>query len=336
MTSSAPRHAWFNGAIVPWEQCVLHGRTQGAFWGANVFEGMRAYWSAARGQLSIFRLDDHLERLRRSMKSVRMEIAYSDAELRDACLQLLRVDEFQEDVHILVVAYFGMGTGGDTLGLTDDTGVHITALHRPRSAGWERGSTVCISSWRRISDDTMPPRIKSGANYLNNRLAHQEAVRNGYDTALILNQRGTIAEAPAACVMMVRHGKLVTPPSTSGNLEGITLATVVQIARQELGLWVEEREIDRTELYVADEAFLCGTLAEILPIVSIDRLPVGDGLVGPLTRKLQGLYDRAVRVGSAEDTWLTPVNVVERSPGLAAPRAIASSPRGLRTWGCSI
>src|SRR5262249_29569126 len=150
---------------------------------------------------------DHLARLRRSMKSLRMEIPYSDADLRTACQELLRANRYREDVHITVMSYFGMGPNFDPMALTEDSGVHITAIPAPRSPLHRSGGAATISTWRRISDDTMPPRIKAGANYHNSRLAHQEAKRNGYDIALILNQRGTVSEAPGACVMMVRDGR---------------------------------------------------------------------------------------------------------------------------------
>ena len=169
------------------------------------------------------------------------------------------------------------------------------------------GVSACVASWRRIGDDTMPPRVKVGANYHNSRLAQEEAIRNGYDTSLILNQRGTLAEAPGSCLVMVREGRLVTPPGTSGVLEGITLATVEELAAQELGLTLERREIDRSELYVADEAFLCGTLVEIQPIVSVDGLEIGSGEPGELTRTLQRLYDRAVRGEPPYRRWATTV-----------------------------
>jgi branched-chain amino acid aminotransferase len=154
----------------------------------------------------------------------------------------------------------------------------------------------------------MPPRIKTGANYHNSRLAQHEALRNGYDTTLLLNQRGTVAESPGACVVMVRDGRLVTPPGTSGVLEGITVATVGELAAEDLGVALERREIDRTELYVADEVFLCGTMAEVLPITSLDRLPIGSGQPGPLTRRVQELYQRAV-LAESRDTrqWITEV-----------------------------
>jgi branched-chain amino acid aminotransferase len=303
----APRYAWLNGEVVPWDRCVLHARNQGAFWGANAFEGLRAYWCPDQGQVHVFRIDDHLARLRRSIKCLRLEIRHSDAELEDACLRLLRANECREDTHVVIVAYFGMGPNFDGLSLTDDTGVHVTAVPVPRSPAYTNGANLCIASWRRISDDTMPPRVKTGANYHNSRLAHQEARRNGYDTALILNHRGTVAEAPGACVVMVRDGRLVTPPGTSGVLEGITVETVAELAHDELGLAFEVREIDRTELYTASEAFLCGTLAEIQPIVSIDRLPVGDGAPGPVTRRLQERFDRAVRAAPEHLRWVTPV-----------------------------
>ena len=290
-----PAHAWMDGRLVAWERCVLHGRSQGAFWGANVFEGIRGYWVPSAGTVSLFRLDDHLLRLRRSMHAVRMGIGYSDADLRAACAEVVAANGFREDVHVVITAYFGMGPGGDTLGLTDDTGVYVTALPRPRTRGYADGIAATVASWRRIGDDTMPPRIKTGANYHNSRLAHQEAVRNGYDTALILNHRGTLAESPSACVLVVRDGCLLTPPATSGALEGITLATVTGLGVHTLGMPFTAREIDRTELYAADEVMLVGTLAEVLPVVSVDRLPVGAGVPGPVTRRLQASYEDLVR-----------------------------------------
>jgi branched-chain amino acid aminotransferase len=202
-----------------------------------------------------------------------------------------------------------MGRNFDPLSHTGETGVHITAVPMPRSEGYRTGVAACVSSWRRISDDTMPPRIKAGANYQNSRLAHQEAVRNGFDTTLILNQWGRIAEAPGANVIMVRDRKLVTPPGTSGVLEGITLDSVLRLAQDELGLTIEKRDIDRTEAYVADELFLCGTLAEILPVVTLDRLAIGTGVPGPITRHLQHLYERAVRAAGIDyRDWVTAIS----------------------------
>lgn len=306
MTNS-PDFSWFNGKIVPWDQCVLHARSQAAFWGANVFEGVRAYWSPKTQALDIFRLQDHLSRLRRSMKCVGMEIKYSDAELIAATLDLLRRNLVRTDVHIVIVAYFDMAPNFDPMCHTEDTGVHITAVPLGRSPRFEAGASACISSWRRISDDAMPPRIKTGANYHNSRLAQHEATRNGYDTAFFLNQRGTVAEAPGSCVMMVKDRVLYTPPGTSGVLEGITVASISELARDNLGIETVKREIDRTEIYLADEIFIAGTLSEVQPITSLDRQQIGTGAPGPLTRELQGIYDAAVRGSARQDGWNMPV-----------------------------
>jgi branched-chain amino acid aminotransferase len=267
---------------------------------------VRAYRSADGAGLNLFRLDDHLTRLRRSMVCVRMAVPYSDAAIRDACRELVRVNGFTKDAHLVIVGYFGLGKDFDPLNHTSDAGLHITAVETDRGTR-HAGVAVCVSSWRRISDDTMPPRIKTGANYHNSRLAHQEAVRNGYDTAVFLNQQGNLAEAPGSCLVMIRDGRLITPPGTSGVLEGITLESVAELARNELGLLAERRPIDRTELYVSDEAFLCGTLHEIMPITSVDRVVIGDGATGPTTRKLQDLYEQVVRGHQAYRQWITPV-----------------------------
>jgi branched-chain amino acid aminotransferase len=302
--TTTPTYAWLNGEIVPWDRCVLHARSQGAFWGANVFEGIRAYVNPDDGEVHAFRVDDHLARLRRSMKALHMEIPYTDDDLTRACVDLLRLNDLG-DAHVCVVPYFEMGPNFDPLSYTTETGVHITSIPVARSPKYPTGVAASISSWRRISDDAMPPRIKTGANYHNSRLAHHEAIRNGFDTTLLLNQRGTVAEAPGSCVVMVRDGELVTPPGTSGVLEGITVATVTELAEAKLGLAMHRREIDRTELYVADELFLCGTMSELLPITSVDRIPVGDGVPGPLTRSLQGYYDDTVRARGDHPEWCT-------------------------------
>ncbi|WP_069172167.1 branched-chain-amino-acid transaminase [Streptomyces griseus] len=304
MTTAAPPYAWLDGGVVPWDQCVLHARSQGAFWGANVFEGLRVYRDPD-GARHLFRVQDHLTRLRRSMKSLHMEIDYSDAELVRACTDLVLANDFEADAHVCVVAYFGLGSSFDPMGHTTETGVHITSTPVPRSPAHEHGVAASISSWRRIGEDSMPPRIKTGANYHNSRLAQHEAVRNGYDTTLLLNQRGTVAEAPGSCVVVVREGELITPPGTSGVLEGITVETVARLAEDHLGLTLRRREIDRTELYIAEEVFLCGTMSELLPVTSVDRVTVGDGTRGPLTRLLQDHYDDAVRGLGKHPEWCT-------------------------------
>lgn len=317
MTDGVPAYAWQNGRLVPWDQCRVHARSQGAFWGANVFEGLRAYWDPRDEQFRLFRVGDHLVRLGRSMKSLHMEIAFEADELEAACLELLRANDHRQDAHLVVVAYFDMAPDLDPLCHTTHTGVHITSTALRRPSAYGHGLAATISTWRRISDDAMPPRIKTGANYHNSRLAQHEATRNGYDTTLLLNQRGHVSEAPGSCVVMVRDGELATPPGTSGVLEGITVATTAELAIEHLGLALRRREIDRTELYVADEVFLCGTKSELLPITSVDRIVVGDGRPGPVTRRLQSLYDDVVRGRGGHEDWLTPVQVLTRPVGAA-------------------
>jgi branched-chain amino acid aminotransferase len=319
MASTAPRYAWMNGKVVPWDQCVLHGRSAGGFMGSNVFEGVRAYWNPQEGDLFVFKHEEHLQRLGRSMKTVRMEVPFTLRDIGRGSLDLLRANEFREDTHFIPVAFFGMGAHNfNTVGPTVDNGVYITAVAWPQPAVLWNGVAACVASWRRISDDTVPPRLKSGANYQNSRLAQTEARVNGYDTSIILNHRGTVAEGPGACLMMVRDSKLVTPPVTAGILESITRTTLMDLTARELGVDVVEREIDRTELYVADEVFMCGSGLEVLPITSIDRIPIGEGARGSMTKRIQDVYFAAARGElPAYRHWLTPVYAGAREPAAA-------------------
>jgi branched-chain amino acid aminotransferase len=304
-----------NGKVIPWDQCVLHGRSQAAFFAANVFEGTRAYWNQDEGELYLFKNDEHLQRLARSMKTMRLDVPYSMEQITQGSLDLLRANSFREDVHFVTVAYFGMGVGFDAMGAAEETGVYISAIAQPQKPLLWSGGAACVSSWRRIADDVLPPRVKSGANYGNSRLAQREAKLNGYDTAIILNSAGKVAEAPGACLMMVRDGEVVTPPVTAGILESITRSTLIDLFRRELGMTVVERDIDRTELYAAEEVFLCGSGWEIFPMTSVDRLPVGSGEPGPVTRRMQDTYFSIARgKNPAYRHWLTPVYAGVREP----------------------
>ena len=319
MSTGAPKYAWMNGKIIAWDQCVVHGRSAGGFMGSNVFEGVRAYWNAHEGELFVFKHEEHLQRLARSMKTVRLEVPSTLREIEQGALDLLRANEFRQDAHFVPVAFFGMGAHNfNTLGPTVDNGVYITAVPWPQPAALSSGVAACVASWRRISDDSVPPRLKAGANYQNSRLAQTEAKVNGYDTAIILNHRGTVAEGPGACLMMVRDGKLVTPPVTAGILESITRSTLMDLAARELDVSVVEREIDRTELYVADEVFMCGSGLEVLPITSVDRITIGEGTRGSMTKRIQDVYFAAARGElPAYRHWLTPVYRAAREPVMA-------------------
>lgn len=298
-----PTHAWMDGEIVPWNDCRLHVRTQGAFWGANVFEGVRGYWLPTEERIAFFRLEDHLRRLRNSAKCLRMPVPFTDEALTRGLEALMQANRFTEHVHIVIGLAYGMGVRCESLGHIDTVHTHLTALEMPRSPRFTQGMTAGTSSWRRISDDAMPPRVKTGANYHNSRLAHQEAVASGYDTALILNSRGMLAESPGACVAALINGQWVSPPSTAGALPGITLRVVEEIA-QELGMPFLQRDIDRSELYLASEVMLCGTLAEVVPITAIDGIPVGDGTVGPAVRRIQQRFDQRTGIAPAATSAL--------------------------------
>jgi branched-chain amino acid aminotransferase len=301
-----PEFGWLDGGLVPWESCTLHARSPGAFWGASVFEGIRVYKVADGAGSAFFRLREHLARLHRSARCTGLSVPYSDAELTTACADLLHANGLTDDAHVVIAVYAGLGESLDPLDPGGPAGVHITAIAAPPRPT-EGGVAVCVSSWRRIRADALPPMVKVGANYQNSRLAHHEALRNGYDTALFLNDRGTLAEGPGSCLALVAGGQLISPPVTAGVLDGITLDAICHIAQAELGITTVRREIDRTELYGADEAFLAGTLHGLMPVVSADRIPVGTGEPGPLTRKLQDLYRQVARGHPGYQHWRTPL-----------------------------
>ena len=313
MSKTAP-FAWLDGKLVPWEQATLHIATECVLRGENVFEGERAYWSEAEQELFVFRHAEHIARLRQGARIMRMTIPYTDAEIEAACMSLIRACGYRGNVHFRPVAYFAEGELTDYLPEEIRTGMFILAFSKPTTKAVTQGVRSCVSTWRRNSDLASPSRIKSGANYHNSRLAYIDARLNGFQVPILLNEAGKVAEGPGACFMMVRKGKLITPPVTADILESITRDTLIELAQAELGLDVVERDIDRTELYVCDEAFFCGSGHEVSPINSIDHYPVGTGEPGPITRQLQQLYFDVVtgRVPKYRH-WLTPVYGAARS-----------------------
>jgi branched-chain amino acid aminotransferase len=293
---------WMNGRLVAQDQAVLPVNSAAVFYGTNVFEGLRAYWNADDGEVYCFRLQEHFVRFRESMKMMRFTVPYSDVDLYEAVREVLKGNEVREDIHMHLVAYV-TGAGMDA---TAPTGLYINPRRRGRLA--DGGLRCCVSSWLRTSDNAIPIRLKCGANYQNGRLAVLQAKADGYDAPILLNQQGHVAEGTGATFFMVRKGRLVTPPVSSDILESITRTTLIEEIGPDLGLDVVEREIDRTELYVADEAFFCGSGYEITPIVSIDRFPLGDGAVGSTTRRLLTAYMNVVRgVDTRRPEWRSPV-----------------------------
>lgn len=308
VAAGRPRYVWFNGEIVPWEEAKIHVSTECARRGANVFEGIRAYWNESKQELYAFKMQEHFNRFFDSAKIMRLSIPYTHEELVAACLELLTRNEFGEDVHLRPSAYLGEGHfsyfGSDEISV----GSFILAMPLASRLRMEKGIDCCVSSWVRISDNSHPPRVKSGSNYISARYAAIEARINGYDNAIILNDRGKVAEATDACLFIVRDGIPITPSVTSGILESITRATLIELFRTELRLTTLERDVDRTELYVAEEAFLCGTGAEICPIRSIDKYPVGNGDIGLLTKRIRSIYEGIVKGENPKyEGWLLPV-----------------------------
>jgi branched-chain amino acid aminotransferase len=294
---------WMNGKLVSQAEAVLPVNSAAVFYASNVFEGIRAYWNEKDGELYAFRLAEHFARFRESMKMMRFTIPYQDLDLYDAVRQVLSGNEAREDIHMHLVGY----VAGAGLEATSPTGLYINPRRRPR-IGDGNGLKVCVTSWQRTNDNAIPIRVKCGANYQNGRLAGLQAKADGYDSPIFLNRHGTVAEGSGATFFMVRKGKLVTPPVTSDILESITRSTLIESLCPALGMDVVERDIARTELYVADEAFFCGSGYEITPILSIDRFPLGDGKIGPVTQRLYNAYMAVVRgVDQRFPEWRTPV-----------------------------
>jgi len=302
---SHPRFAYLDGRVVPWDEARVHVSSVAFKFGTAVFEGIRGYWNPDHEQMYLFRLEDHLERLRYSQTFMRFEQRIDPEQAGAALLELLRANELREDVHIMLTAYVA---GGGGPGVSGPVGLAVTAAPRLDIPWGERGCRVQVSSWQRVEDRAMPMRVKCNANYQNGRLATVQARADGYDTALLLNARGKIAEGPGMCFFMLRDGCAVTPTVTSDILESITRDTVLGLLPETCGVECRERDIDRSELVAASEAFFCGTAWEVTPIVAIDGLAVGSGEVGEVVRALRAAYFDLVRGRSAaHPEWRTAV-----------------------------
>ena len=296
VTDADPKYVWMSGERVAWDDAVVHASTLG--WSAisMVFEGIRGYWNAEEEQLNIFHLELHLERLLRSMKVMRMTSPWSVAELKCAIVELVQANQFRDDIYVQPLAYFGGSTTPGYLPVSERPG-DITIFNRQIGSVLGSGHTVScgVSSWTRISDNVMPPRVKAIANYQNSRYVADESSRHGYDFGIILNLQGKVSEISYACVYIVRDGVAITPPVSAGILESITRDVVRKLFQDELGVPVVERDVDRTELYIADEVFICGTGAELQAVGSIDGYTIGDGGMGPVVTKLEQVFHDIVR-----------------------------------------
>lgn len=300
-----PKTIMMNGDLMPFSDARLHPLSLAVTYATTVFEGLRAYRSPESGEYAFFRLDEHVRRLLTGMKVMRFEHDYDLDYFRECLPRLVHANEPDADVYIRLLVYIE-GTG--LMATTGPVGFTAAAMPRKKPKFAESGMSLGVSSWQRLSDNASPPRIKCTANYHNARLTMLQAKADGYDGALMLTPQGKVSEAPIACFFMVRDGKLITPDKTSNILESITRDTIITRYKELTGFDVEERTVDRSELYFAEEAFLCGTGQEILPVTAIDKLPVGDGSVGPLTQQLRQDYFNIVR-GVCDDhpEWRTPV-----------------------------
>ena len=300
-----PRLLNMSGRIVPYEDARVHVLSTAMKYAASVYEAMRAYWSDADQQLYVFRLREHLRRLERSAKIARIPLPADAARLERETLEIIRANDLREDLHVRLIVFVDTDDGG--LASREPVGYVIAPIPTTRYFDTP-GLHVGVSSWHRTADNAIPARVKAAANYQNSRLALLQAKTDGYDDAIMLNQDGSVAEGPGYTLFLVTEDRPMTPSVTSNILEGVTRSTLLTLFPESLGVAVEQREIDRTELYVADEAFFAGTAAEVTPILSIDRRPVGEGVMGPLTGKVRDAYFSAVRDGSApHPEWRLPV-----------------------------
>lgn len=305
MSNVPPRFLSMNSRVVPYDDATVHVLSAAFKYGIIVFEGLRGYWSSADEQLYGFRLGDHFRRLLRSMKVTRMSADVTIESLESDLLELIRRNDLREDIHMRVLVYVDEADG--RVGSTGPISIAMAAMPMGRYFAKE-GVHVQVSSWSRISEANLPPRVKAVPNYHNSRLALLQAKADGYDDAILLGPGGKVTEGPGYNVFIVRDRVLCTPPRTDGILEGVTRDTILTIAREDLKLTVDERSIDRTELYVAEEAFFCGSAAEVTPILSVDRHVVGDGRPGPLGRRLLDSYVAIARGATADRRgWLRPV-----------------------------
>jgi branched-chain amino acid aminotransferase len=288
------KHAFFEGKIVPLADAKINIATHGFLYGTAVFGGVRAYWNEEKKCLFVFRPYDHFRRLLHSARMMAMQTSYDEESLIQLTLDVLRTDNWAEDIYMRPTFYKAdMGIGVKLHDLKDEFCMFVMA-YEPYVQN-DTNAHATISSWRRIDDNVIPARGKVAGAYANSALIKTDANRAGFDEALVLDNNGHVSEGSAMNIFMVRDGVVVTPPVTDNILEGITRRSVIELARNELDLEVVERSIDRTEVYIAEEMFMTGTAAQITAVTKIDHRPVGAGVMGPVTTKLRTMYEDILR-----------------------------------------
>ena len=280
-----------NGNLMPLKDAKVSITAPGLSYAALVFEGIRAYWNEEHKQLYIFRLEEHLYRFINSMKLLKFIDYPNISSIKADILQNIQANNYREDIYIRLQGY--IDEWGE-MAVRTPVSTSIVSYPRPRAIAFTEGKKFTVSSWQRLDDNASPPRIKASANYLNSRLASIQAKESGYDGGIMLGANGKVSEGPGGCIFLIRNGNLITPSITSGILESITRDSILEIA-ETLKLNIETRDVDRTELYIADEIFYCGTGQEIMPILSVDKMLAGDGMPGKITKMLQNEFTEIVR-----------------------------------------
>jgi len=290
---------YFEGQYVPVEEAKVSIMTHAFNYGTGLFEGIRGYYSQDEDNILIFRLKEHIDRFTRNFRILCMEIPETPEDIENICIELVKRSGFREGVYIRPLCYKSELSLGPTVkGVSSSFCCYVIKLGD--YCDIESGLDVAVSSWRRLSDNAIPSRVKSTGSYINSSLAATEAKQAGFHEAIFLREDGTVAEGSAMNIFMVLNGKLITTPPTADILVGITRNTVMELAREELGLEVIERPISRTELYVCDELFFCGTGAQVAPVRSVDRRVLGNGQPGPISRRLQQVYFDVVQGKAAK------------------------------------
>ena len=301
----ANRRIWFKGKILNVNDAKINVLAPTSQFGLNVFEGIPCYWNEDEKQLYAFRLEDHYARLLRSLKLIQIKAPYTVEEMKNALSDTVKANEYTENLSVRQTIFVdGFGSWGSE----EPADMFVAPIPRGRTSAEynKKGLNCCVTSWRRIDDTVLSPRVKCGANYINSRMGQREALRNGYDTCIFLNDKGKVSEGPGSCFFMIKAGKLITPQLTDSVLESITRDTVITLAR-ESGIEVIERSIDRTELYIADEAFLCGSAMEITPIYNVDQYVITN-TVGRITKLLHKKYlDTVIGKIEAHKDWVTAI-----------------------------
>jgi branched-chain amino acid aminotransferase len=314
-----PEFAFFDGRVIPYRDAKVGVMTHGLQYGTGCFGGLRGFWNEKEEELFVFRPHDHFTRFLESARILSLELPYTVDELVAHLGELLRREGLRQDCYIRPLAFAAEERIG-ALGLVGmRSAVSIVAIPFAKYIENDSGAHVKISSWRRIDDNAIPARGKIAGAYVNTALAKTEAQRAGFDDAIFLDQNGHVSEASAANLFMVRNGSVLTPPLTDNILEGITRRTLIELLREDLGIPVLERSIDRTELSLAQEVFLAGTGVQVVSVTRIDHRPVGDGRMGPITEKLRQLNGSIVHGEvPAYRRWCWPVYAHEEAYGRVA------------------